>query len=74
MANSEEGREMGALDFVVDKLLGTEFSDFQWFSFGVSTTDGGRELNEGLLHHKEAFGARGIVHDMYALDVAGAIK
>jgi len=74
LANSDEGREVGALDFIIDTLISREFSGSRWFSFGISTTDGGRELNEGLLHHKEAFGARGIVHDMYVLDVKGVAR
>ena len=34
-----------------------------WLSFGTSTTDNGRTLNEGLLWQKESFGARSVTHD-----------
>ena len=69
LANSEEGREIGALDFLIDRLLRDELAPWPWLSFGISSTDQGQALNPGLLHHKEAFGARGIVHDTYALDL-----
>lgn len=69
LANSPEGREVGALDFLLDKILEKETSSAVWFSFGVSTTDDGKVLNHGLLQYKEAFGARGVVHDQYELDL-----
>lgn len=71
LANSENGRKVGALDLVIDWLMTTEFKTSQWFSFGISTTDEGKNLNLGLLHHKEAFGARGVVHDFYRMDITG---
>jgi hypothetical protein len=69
LANSPAGREVGALDFLIDTLLNNEFSDCRYFSFGISTEDEGKRLNEGLLHSKEAFGARAIVHDFYELSL-----
>lgn len=64
MATSDEGREIGALDKVIESAIG-EAADFgaDWFSFGISTTDEGRSLNEGLLWQKESFGARSVAHD-----------
>lgn len=64
MAASDEGRKLGALDFVVAELIeeATE-SGANWLSFGTSTTGQGHHLNEGLLWQKESFGARSVVHD-----------
>ena len=67
LANSEKGRKVGALDFLIDELLG-RFSEKRYFDFGVSTVDDGRTLNEGLVGQKEGFGGRAIVHDFYELD------
>lgn len=65
MAASEEGRALGALDFLLTQLIDAVFSDKQYFSFGISTENQGLLLNEGLIRQKEGFGARGMVHDFY---------
>lgn len=65
LASSDEGREIGALDFLLAYLIETVFADRQYFSFGISTEQEGRYLNEGLIFQKEGFGARGVVHDFY---------
>lgn len=64
MAASEEGRDVGALDRVIASAIEEATNDgAEWFSFGISTTDEGRALNEGLLWQKESFGARSVAHD-----------
>jgi hypothetical protein len=70
MANSDEGREVGALDFVLGHLIETTFSNRRFLSFGVSTEQDGQYLNEGLIFQKEGFGARGIVHDFYEISIS----
>ena len=65
LASSEEGRAIGALDFVLAHLLDEVFSQKQWFSFGISTDQEGQYLNEGLVFQKEGFGGRAVVHDCY---------
>jgi hypothetical protein len=65
LACSDAGRECGALDSVIDELIVTADPEKRWLSFGISTEEAGARLNEGLLHSKEAFGARGLVHDCY---------
>lgn len=69
LANPEQGRAVRGLDVLIAHLIETEFADRAWFSFGISTEDGGRVLNEGLIGQKEKFGARGIVHDFYEVDL-----
>ena len=69
MYNSDEGLEQGALDIVMDYLINRIYQDFSYFSFGVSTEAGGRYLNEGLIHQKEMFGARSVVHDFYEINI-----
>jgi hypothetical protein len=64
MAVSDEGRALGALDLAIAGLIDEATkSGADWLSFGTSTTDQGRHLNEGLLWQKESFGARSVVHD-----------
>lgn len=65
LATSGEGKEIGALDFVLAHLIEKIFADRQYFSFGISTEQSGKHLNEGLIFQKEGFGARGVVHDFY---------
>lgn len=65
LASSDAGREMGALDFVLAQLIENTFAQHSYFSFGISTEQSGRYLNEGLIFQKEGFGARGVVHDFY---------
>ncbi len=67
MANSQEGRKIGALDFLNYNLIQNIFSDREYYSFGISTTNQGRELNEGLMQQKEMMGGRGIAIDFYEI-------
>lgn len=69
MASSESGREIGALDFLLAHLIENIFASRKYFNFGISTEQGGKLLNEGLIFQKEGFGARGIVHDFYKWDL-----
>jgi hypothetical protein len=69
LASSDQGRELGALDFVLARLLDEIYADRRYFSFGISTEQEGRYLNEGLIFQKEGFGGRGVVHDFYELEL-----
>lgn len=69
IANSEEGRQCGALDAVMDYLINECYSDKEYFDFGISNENEGRFLNEGLISQKQEFGGRAIVYDFYELKV-----
>lgn len=69
IANSEEGRNIGALDLVMDYLINTYSEGKKYFDFGISTEEGGRVLNYGLVGQKEMFGGRGIIYDFYEWEV-----
>ena len=69
-AASDAGKEVGALDLVLDFLLKKYEGTVRYFDFGASTEQDGRYLNEGLVEYKEGFGARSVVHDMYDWDLA----
>lgn len=69
LASSIEGRKIGALDFVIKNLLDSIYMKRRYFSFGISTENHGRTLNEGLIFQKEGFGGRGITHDVYEINL-----
>lgn len=70
MYNSDEGLQIGALDVILDYLINDYYSGSNYLSFGVSTEQEGRYLNAGLIHQKEMFGARTVVHDFYELKIS----
>ena len=65
IAVGEAGRASGALDGLFEHLIGAFAGSHRYFDFGISNTDGGRTLNEGLIRQKEEFGASAVVHDTY---------
>jgi hypothetical protein len=69
IAVSEEGRDVHALDEIIDTLLAAYAGSKQWWDFGASTRDSGRYLNESLIRNKESYGARAVVYDQYRLDL-----
>jgi hypothetical protein len=70
MAASDDGKQKGALDVILDHLINDYYRDKQYFDFGISTEDDGRYLNSGLIENKQSFGARAIVHDFYQITLA----
>jgi len=70
MATTEEGREIGALDLLVQQVMETYAGAARFFDFGISTEEGGTVLNAGLIAQKEMFGARAVVHETYELAVS----
>lgn len=69
MANSDEGRQCGALDLIIDRLVNDIFRDQRWLDFGISTEQSGRYLNSGLVMQKEEFGARAVAYDFYEMTI-----
>lgn len=69
IANSDLGRSLGALDFIIGHLISLYSNYKKFFDFGISTENLGRYLNIGLINQKEMFGGRGIVYDFYRLEV-----
>jgi len=69
LSNSQIGRDIGALDLVIDHLIKKIYKDKKYFDFGISTENNGQSLNTGLIAQKEGFGARAVVHDFYELEI-----
>lgn len=71
IVTSEHGKLVGALDYLLDSCIEeAQLSGQQYFSFGISTEEGGMVLNTGLVEQKEGFGARGVVLDTYQLNIS----
>ena len=66
-AASEEGKQCGALDIVLDFMIQHFADKVRYFDFGISNEEEGRYLNTGLDEYKEGFGGRTVVHDFYEL-------
>lgn len=64
---SEEGKAIGALDIIFNKLINEIYKDKEYFDFGISNENKGRYLNEGLINQKEGFGASAVVYDQYII-------
>ena len=69
MGSGDKGRKIGALDFLIGKLIEKFSATKRYFDFGISNEDNGRFLNEGLCAQKEDFGGRTVVYDQYMLDL-----
>jgi hypothetical protein len=67
MANGADGRSVGALEVIIDHLQHELYRDRRYLSFGISTEQGGRVLNQGLVAQKEMFGARAMSQLGYEL-------
>lgn len=67
LSSNSKGREIGAVDVLVHKLIDETYADKKFFSLGTSNADNGRVLNRGLATWKERFGARTWVHDFYEI-------
>ena len=65
--NTDEGREVGALDGLIDYLVKEKFKNKEYFDFGTSNENQGKDINSGLVAQKEGFGARVVVHDFYEI-------
>lgn len=55
---TDEARETGALDALLEHLISEIFIARPYFNFGISTCNNGMYFNEGLAAQKEMFGGR----------------
>ena len=68
-ACTQKGKDMYATDVIYHDLIFHILPGNNYFDFGISNEDAGRYLNEGMIHHKEEFGGRSVVYDIYEMDV-----
>ncbi len=69
IANSEKGRNIGALDLVFDYLINEYSKNKKYFDFGTSNEEHGKVLNPGLVGQKQEFGGRGIAYVIFELEL-----
>ena len=62
-------RKYGVLDLLFYEWIFKEFSSFNYFEFGTSHENEGKQINERLLFWKETFGARSCIQDYYEINV-----
>lgn len=71
IAANAKGKDSCALDLLFYELTDyyRQLNNFKYLDYGISTEDGGKVLNNGLLFQKEGFGARAICYDTYELNL-----
>lgn len=67
IASSDEGKLTGATDILIDHITQQHWAGRTYFDYGISTENNGLYLNQGLIRHKEGFGARAITYDIYSI-------
>jgi CelD/BcsL family acetyltransferase involved in cellulose biosynthesis len=74
IASSEAGRDAGALDAVFEQAIAWAADrGSRCFDFGISNEDEGRTLNRGLYDFKTEFGASGVLHEFYDIDLTRSL-
>jgi hypothetical protein len=70
IAANDQGYATGALDLLFPVCMKGVFeAGMRYFSFGISTEDEGRILNEGLYNFKSGFGGGGIIHEFFQVHI-----
>ena len=69
LAANDTAREIGALDYCISEIVIKYSSEKLFLDFGISTEDGGKILNEGLISQKEGFGGRTIAYQTWQMIV-----
>ncbi len=68
---STRGHSLHAMDAVYEHCIGAAArAGARWFSMGISNEDEGRILNDGLYRFKTEFGAGGVAHEFYELQLS----
>lgn len=69
-ASTAAGNSVGASTMVMDYATGKSADlGARYFDFGISNEQEGRILNEGLYRFKTSFGAGGVVHEFYEVEL-----
>lgn len=68
ISSSPRGRELSALDLLIDHLVHKVFNHKSFFDFGIVNESEGKTINKGLMDWKESFGAKPFVHQFYRVE------
>ncbi|MBR6489826.1 MAG: GNAT family N-acetyltransferase [Muribaculaceae bacterium] len=70
IASTERGRQLKALTLLFDYLINeASLAGYRYFDFGTSNENGGLYLNEGLVQQKCRLGGRGIVYNIFRVEL-----
>lgn len=69
IAANESGRNFGATDLLFSEIITEMAKNYAYFSFGISNTRKGYEINQGLLAWKQGWGAEICLHQCYKIGV-----
>ncbi|HEY2972564.1 MAG TPA: GNAT family N-acetyltransferase [Pyrinomonadaceae bacterium] len=69
IAATDAGKAAGAVDLVINHLINDYYVGKKFFDFGISTEEGGRQLNAGLVENKQGFGGRAVAYDFYEIEL-----
>ena len=64
----------GALDYLFHRLITSFYVDYDFFDFGISNENQGKNINKGLQYWKETFGARTFTQDFYEVETQKFVK
>lgn len=70
IASTDQSRGIGALDMLLEHLITEVYAYKPYFNFGISTTNAGHHLNNGLIAQKEMFGGRSTILQWLELSCA----
>ena len=68
ISGNSNKNELGSLDLLHNYLISNVFKEKDFFDFGISNENQGKNINEGLLSWKEGFGSRTIVQNFYEIE------
>ncbi|MGL2967007.1 GNAT family N-acetyltransferase [Flavobacterium sp. XGLA_31] len=70
VSGTDKDNELGSLDFLYHYLITEVYQDKDYFDFGPSHENKGKNINKGILYWKESFGAKTTVQDFYNIKTA----
>ncbi len=70
IAANEIGKDLGATDLLISEIITEARKKYRFFSFGISNTRKGYEINKGLLEWKQGWGAEIKLHIFFKLQIS----
>lgn len=68
ISGNEKNNELGSLDFLYDYLIHEVAKDKEYFDFGPTHENEGRNIVASIDFWKESFGAKSVVQDFYEVE------
>ncbi len=68
ISGNRNANKLGSLDMLFHHLINHVFIEKEYFDFGTSNKNEGKQINKGLQFWKEGFGARTVVQSFYEVN------